>query len=67
MNQKDEKEIEQILNPKNKSEEWPEFEIIKDDVVDFMEDLPIEVYEHLFRAIHLDKENLIQHLLNYSR
>lgn len=65
MEKRTDKEIEQILNPANKSEPWPEFEIIKDDVIEFMSDLPIEVYEHLFRAVHRDKENLTTHLLGF--
>ncbi len=60
------KEIEKMLNPDNDSEDWPEFEIIKDGVVDFMSDLPIEVYEHLYRAVLKEKEELIQHLLSFS-
>ena len=58
-------EMEKILNPDDKSENWPEFEIIKDTVVDFMSDLPIEVYEHLFRAVHKNKDELIEHLLQF--
>lgn len=65
MDNKTNEEIEKILNPDNKSEDWPEFEIIKDDFIEFMSDLPIEVYEHLFRAVHKDKENLIAHLLGF--
>ncbi len=59
------KEIEKILNPTDKSEDWPEFEIIKDDVVGFMGDLPIETYEHLFKAVHKDKDRLMKYLLDF--
>ena len=65
MDKKTDKEIEALLNPDNKSEEWPEFEIIKNDVVDFMSDLPIEVYEHLLKACHLEPDRLTQHLLDF--
>ncbi len=62
------KEVEKMLNPDNDSEDWPEFETIKDGVVDFMSDLPIEVYEHLYRAVHKkeDKEALIKHLFSFD-
>ena len=66
MDEKTDQEIEDILNPKNDSEEWPEFEIIKDDVVDFMQDLGIEAYEHLFKSCHRDKERLEQYLLDFE-
>ena len=62
---KTDEEIEELLNPKNDLEDWPEFEIIKDDVVEFMNDLPIEIYEHLFRACHLEPERLTQYLLDF--
>ena len=59
------KEIEEILNPKNDSEEWPEFEIIKDSVVDFMSDLPIEVYEHLYKSTKQRQSELTAYLLKF--
>ncbi len=61
------KQIFEVLNPENESEEWPEFETIKDDVVDFMSDLPIEVYERLFRAVHNDKGGLTKYLLDFPK
>ena len=59
-------EIESILNPDDKSEDWPEFETIKDGVTSFMEDLPIEVYEHLYRASQQKQDKLIEHLLAFK-
>lgn len=59
-------EIEKMLNPDDKSVDWPEIETIMDDVREFMTDLPLEVFEHLFRAVHKEKEELIQHLLSFS-
>ena len=48
--------------------DWPEFEFMKDSVIDFMEDLPVEVYEHLYeKAIDNNKkEELIKYLLNFG-
>lgn len=65
MDEIDDKEIEKILNPTDKSEEWPEIGIIMDDVREFFGDLPIEIYEHLFRAVHKDKDRLTKYLLNF--
>ena len=67
MDKKTKEEIDALLNSKNDSEEWPEFEIIKDDVVDFMGDLPIETYEHLLKSCQLEPERLIQYLLDFPK
>jgi len=58
-------EIEKLLNPDGKSEEWPEFETIKDSVVDFVTDMPIEVYEHLLGPANLEPDRLIKYLLDF--
>ena len=48
------------------SEKWPEFEIMKDAVTGFMEDLPIELYEHLYGATQQEQDKLLEHLLAYK-
>ena len=60
-------EVESLLNHKESgdSEEWPEFEVIKDSVTEFMADLPIEVYEHLLKATQQNQAELIEYLLAF--
>lgn len=62
------KEIGVVLTDKEggDSENWPEFEVMKDAVVDFMNDLPIELYEHLFGATQQEQDKLTAHLMAYD-
>lgn len=46
-------------------EDWPEFEDIKDSVVDFMSDLPIELYEHLYKTVQNNPNALIDYLMKF--
>lgn len=47
--------------------EFPEFKTLFYDVREFVRDLPLAVYDNLFRAVHKDKERLIQYLLDFPK
>jgi len=63
------KEIEDILTDKESgdSEDWPEFEVMKDAVTDFMADLPIEAYEFLYKATQQEQDKLLEYLMAFDR
>ncbi len=58
-------EIENILNPIEEDEKWDEFEEIKDTVTNFLCDLPVEVYEHLFKVINKNPDKFVKYVLDY--
>lgn len=58
-------EIEEILNTQDNTEEWPEFEQMKDACEEFFGNLPTEVYEHLLPATQKEIDRLIEYLLKY--
>lgn len=65
-NNMSDEEMQAILNLAQDNEKWDEFETIKDTVTDMLCDLPIEVYEHLFKPIMKNPDKFVQYLLKYK-
>jgi len=61
-------EIEDILTNKESGDngDWPEFEVMKDAVTDFMADLPIETYEFLYKATQQEQDRLLEYLMAFE-